>query len=216
MRTLRITTVSLALASMMAIGNGPASALEISAFSGYRTGGDFEDDTTGTDLDLSDSSSYGVVINLDQPENVQRERNPNRYTEKQYELFYSHQETEADTDPTFVVSPKWTLNVDYLHIGGLLGYEFMKGMTPFVAAGIGVTRIDPEIFEPETRFSFSLAGGGKLHFNENWGVRLEVRSYWTVFDSDGAVFCTNGSCRVYVRGETWWQMESHVGLFYQF
>ncbi len=182
----------------------PARCIEITPFAGYRIGGSLEDDLTGVEMDLADAENYGVVVNFD--------LSPG----KQIEFLYSHQETKVQVSPTFIISPDWQIDVDYLHFGGITVYNNHSHFRPFVAGGIGLTRMDPERFDPESKLSLSLAAGGKLFFSENAGLRLEARSYWTFFDNNSAIFCNNSGCRILVEGDAWWQFETNVGLFLHF
>jgi hypothetical protein len=180
------------------------NATEITPFAGYRIGGEFEDYYTGASIDLRDAESYGVALDFD--------LSPG----KQLELFYSRQETTARVSPAFIVPSDWDLAVEYYHIGGLLNFKNFRQFRPFVAGGMGVTRIDPENFSAESRFSLSLAGGGKLYLNDNIGLRLEARGYWTFLNSSGAVFCGNGGCHVAASGSAWLQFETNLGVFVNF
>jgi hypothetical protein len=193
---------------MLMIGPGAgfiaAQGLEVTPFTGYRIGGSFEDNLNGVKMDLDDSESYGLIVDVD--------LSPG----KQIELLYSHQSSSVRVSPAFILAPKWDLDVDYFHIGGATTYNNHSQFRPFVAGGIGLTYLDPEQLKSEARLSLSLAGGAKLFLAENTGLRLEVRGYWTFFNGSGAIFCNNGGCQVQARGEAWWQFESNLGVFVRF
>ena len=80
---------------------------------------------------------------------------------------------------------------------------------------------DPEYpasnIDSEDQFSASLAAGVKLRFNQNLGLRLEGRGYWTNLDTefrDDGFGCRRRRCdRV---DEALYQLEGNVGLIFAF
>ena len=196
----------LLLSALIVAFISPASAfsLEITPFTGYRIGDSFEEELTETKVKLAEGASYGLVINHDVAPNGQ------------FELYYSRQATSLKTGPALPDIQGLDLDVDYLHIGGASIYNTGEKFTPFIAAGIGATHLDLKDFDSETKFSLSIGGGGKYHFTENVGLRLEVRGFWTIFDSKSVILCNNTNCLVFIEGSTWWQVDTHVGLFMRF
>jgi hypothetical protein len=192
------------IALIFSLSVSSAFSFELTPIAGYRIGGALEDGLTNIEMELIDSESYGVIINFD--------LSPG----KKLEFLYSHQETSVQISPTFVISPEWNIDVDYFHIGGLNTFNSYGTFKPFVAGGIGLTHVDPDRFNPVSRLSLSLAGGGKLFMSDNVGLRLEARSYWTFFDSSSTIFCNNGGCQVFVESDTWWQFETNIGVFFRF
>lgn len=178
-----------------------AESFEITPFGGTRVGGEVEDYFTGAKLELDDDSVVGLALNFDTAPGGQ------------IEVRYSHQETFVEASPS---SAKLPLDVDYLHVGGLLSFKNHTEFNPFVAASIGAAIFSPENYDSESKFSFSLGGGAKYFFNDRFGVRLEGRGYWTFFESNEAVFCHNGVCRVYVEGDVLGQFEATAGLIFKF
>ena len=179
-----------------------ASAVEITPFAGYRMGGKFENWNTGASIKLRDSESFGVIIDFDLAPG------------KQLELLYSHQETSARVDPSFISPFNWDIDVDYYHIGGVNNFHNYRNFKPFVAGTIGATYFNPEKLPSESRFSLSLAGGGKIDLTDKIGLRLEARgSYSSIFCSGGG---GGGGCSVQVSGSAWWQFETNVGLTMKF
>ncbi|NJL28158.1 MAG: hypothetical protein HC897_09815 [Thermoanaerobaculia bacterium] len=111
----------------------PAAAenVEINPFVGWRFGGDFvggEFDDDFFDLDLDETSSYGLSVGFGLTRNWQ------------LELLWSHQATELTENeflgPDF---PLLDVDVDYYHVG--IVYQWTPGqLRPFVAASAGATR----------------------------------------------------------------------------
>src|SRR5690349_18336327 len=81
---------------------------EITPFVGLRVGGDFrlEDPKRKVGVDGSDSLALALDLRIDQT--------------SQYELFYSHQSTNLDRDPTL---GDVDVDIEYLHIGGSVALE---------------------------------------------------------------------------------------------
>src|SRR5687768_9440738 len=76
---------------------------EIAPFAGWRTGGDFELEMLDRDAGLDDSASLALALSYRMDE------------VSQYELFYSRQDTDLESDELFGVVDT---DVEYLHVGG--------------------------------------------------------------------------------------------------
>lgn len=205
---------SLGIASPVFAADGPSEEksggrprFEVTPFIGYRLGGDFDVEGSEADADLDDHTAFGLALNL-------------RLDEvSQYELFYSRQPTRFKAD-----SPVGALDidVDYLHIGGTLESSEQRRFTPYLAGGLGVTRISPDdaAADDETRFSISLAGGVRVPVTARFGVRLEARGYLTFIDTDSAVFCASGSfggvCSIRANSSAFFQYEVLAGAAFAF
>jgi hypothetical protein len=156
---------------------------------GLRVGGDFrlEDPKRNLDVDGSDSLALALDLRIDQT--------------SQYELFYSHQSTSLDHDPTL---GDVDVDIEYLHIGGTLAMEGEnQRVIPYMAGGLGATRFspDPGDVNDKTRFSLSLAGGVKVPFNRNFALRLEGRGYLT--------FASTATARRFCNSRYWPARASH-------
>lgn len=211
---LAVGLVSFGIASSAFAADGSAEKestgrprFEITPFIGYRAGGDFDVEGSDEGADLDDHTAYGLALNL-------------RLDEvSQYELFFARQPTRFKAD-----SPVGGLDVDvdYLHIGGTLESEEPRRFTPYLAGGLGITRISPDdaAADDETRFSISLAGGVRVPVTARFGVRLEARGYLTFIDTDSAVFCASGSfggvCSIRASGSTFFQYEALAGATFTF
>lgn len=179
---------------------------EITPFAGFRFGGSFEDNTTGTDLKVGESGSFGLILGLrDTPET-------------HYELFYGFQRTDLRGGGTFGGNPLFDLDIHYLHLGGT--YEFpLEKVTPFVSGGVGLTFLDPSGagLDSSTNFSLSLGGGMKIPITSRVGVRLEGRGYLTILPDSTEIFCVSSggaACAVRVTGDVLGQFELLGGVYF--
>jgi opacity protein-like surface antigen len=179
---------------------------EITPFAGFRFGGSFEDNTTGADLKVGESGSFGLILGLrDTPET-------------HYELFYSFQRTELRGSGTFGGVPLFDLDIHYLHLGGT--YEFQsETVRPFISGGVGLTFLDPSGagLDSSTNFSMSLGGGVKIPFSSRVGMRLEGRGYLTVLPNSTEIFCVSSggvACAVRVTGDVLGQFELLAGVYF--
>ena len=180
---------------------------EITPFAGFRFGGSFEDNTTGTDFKVGESGSFGLILGLrDTPET-------------HYELFYSFQRTELSGGGIFGGAPLFDLDVHYLHLGGTYEFPGEKKVIPFVSGGLGVTFLVPSGagLDSSTNFSFSLGGGVKVPFSSRIGLRLEGRGYLTILPDSTEIFCVSSggaACAVRVQGDVLGQFELLAGIYF--
>lgn len=179
--------------------------MEITPMAGYRGGGEFRDPDTDETLDLDEGASAGLILNIDHDANTQ------------WEFMFSHQATELETGPAFLAQSRFDLDVTYFSAGGIYVWRDPK-VEPFIGAGVGVTHMAPDDsqFDSETRALLHLVGGYKLHLTDNLGLRIEVRGYLTLMDSDAAVFCGNGACIARVESDGFGQAEVNAGLALRF
>lgn len=179
--------------------------VELTAVAGYRSGGEFKDPDTDETLDLDEGGSVGLILNIDHDANTQ------------WEFMLSHQATELETGPAFVAQGRFDLDVTYFSAGGIYVWRDPK-VEPFIGAGIGVTHMAPDDsqYDSETRVLLQLVGGYKFHLTDNLGLRVEVRGYGTLLDSDAAVFCGNGACIARVESDGFGQAEVNAGLTLRF
>ena len=197
-----------------AYGETAKMPFEITPVVGYRFAGSFKDDLdTGLKVDLDNSPSVGLILNLREDVNTQ------------WEILYSYQTTEIDidggTNPALAGASGSDIDVHQLQFGGTVIAEGTWAR-PFMAAGIGVAHIDPDFpaFDSDSFFSFSIAGGYKIFPTKRVGMRLEGRVYGTVVDNDSNIFCTSGvttnTCLFEVQGEVLWQWDVFLGATFRF
>ena len=175
------------------------SAYDIGVFSGFSSGGDFQDAVTGDALDLKESASGGVVMRI-------------RQTSRTFiEVYYSEQSTHFQSNGIFTGDPLFDMKVRYAQIGGV--YEIDDTFNrPYVMGGLGLTRFEPkgESLDPETRFSMSLGAGYLFPVTRSADLRLEARAVGTLFNTNGELFCTNGRCRITLDSDALWQVQLAV------
>ena len=209
----RTKSNELLLAAILALAFAPLGArasdslFEVTPFAGLRLGGDFKLDAPSRKLDVDDSGSFALALNL-------------RIDEiSQYELFFGHQSTGLQRDPLL---GQVDIGVDYLHLGGTVALEGERRVIPYMAGGLGATRFSPDSSgaSDKTRFSLSLGGGVKVPLSRRFALRLEGRGYLTFVDTDTAFFCRSdeegGVCLIRGSGSTFFQYELLAGATFAF
>jgi len=197
----------------MALADDDVYHLEVTPFAGYRMGGSFEADDAdaGSDLDIADDASYGLIINWPADPNTE------------FEVYYSRQSTSLETNSLFAPGDPVLdeLAISYFQLGGTYLFEGDRGR-PFMMATIGASRFEPDNseYDSETFFAFSIGGGYKIALTPRIGLRLEGRVLGSVINSDTAVFCrsdeVDSGCLIAVRGNLVWQWEMGAGLRIRF
>lgn len=203
------------LAAATAASAGEVShGIEITPFAGYRFGGTFESDATGSttarDVDIGDAASYGLIVNWPAEENTE------------WEIYLSRQSTTLEPAGLFASDETLPADLDitYLQAGGTYCFDGARAR-PYIVATVGVSRFEPDDsqFDPETFFGFGIGGGVKLAPTARLGLRLEGRVLGSVVSSDSAIFCQSGSaasgCLVAVSGSVVWQWEVLAGLVFR-
>jgi opacity protein-like surface antigen len=183
-----------------------AEGFQITPFMGYRMGGQFEEEGTGVELDLSEEETYGIVIDMDVSPG------------KQYEFFYSYQSSRLTSGGTVDPNALIDMDVEYFQFGGR-DYWDKGAVRTFIVGSVGATHFDLHLpgLSAETRFSISAGGGVELAISELVGIRLEGRGFATFFDGEGAFFCDPSSaCVILVSTEVFLQFEVGAGLTFKF
>jgi hypothetical protein len=172
------------LALLLLVPLVPAAAVaqpyrfEITPTVGYRFDGtvssydDYGNRFDNRNLRLDESGTYGVSIDI-----------PLAYR-LQLELLANHQSSRFSLDRGLFSDRQrlGSVDLDYYQIGLL--YQWGRGqVNPYLAGSLGVARLQPKFAPSDSRFAGSLAGGAKIFFNRNVGVRLEVRGYYTSLDT---------------------------------
>lgn len=204
---------TLASLVMAVLATGPANAdppgtqprVEFTGFAGYRSGGDFKEPTTGERLELDSDNSLGLILNIDHDANTQ------------WEFLFSRQSTRLKPAPLFTGESRFDVDVSYVSGGGIYVWRGPK-VEPFLGAGLGIANLSPQDprYDSETRVLFSLNGGYRFRLTEQVGLRLEARGYYTLLNSDAAVFCGNGACIARVDSSGFTQLEINAGLSVRF
>jgi len=180
----------------------PINEFEFTPFLGYTVGGEFEDPNDGDDRDLNPAASFGLLVDFTTDD-------PTRH----YELLYSNQSTDIEG------TPKLDLDVQYLHIGGVIDFiPENRRAIPFVAGGLGATLLSPDRsgLDDETEFSLSIGGGLKIPLSDRIGIRLDARAFITFLDSDTSVFCVSApptaACDIRAKSDSFVQFTASLGI----
>ena len=94
---------------------------ELTPFAGLTTGGDFDDTASTATLELDDSSSFGLILNIFESANTQ------------WEILYSLQATEADTTGLAISGAPLDIDVHYVQGGGTYLFDG-EAARPYLAA----------------------------------------------------------------------------------
>jgi hypothetical protein len=192
----------------------PAARAEagISLFGGWRASGDLQDATNDRSIRLRDSAGASVAIDFGYD------------ASRQLQLYASHQNTSFEAIPaaTGVPAQRLPLKITYLHFGGTNFFDGPIGRGPYVAGGLGLTRLTPGLdgFESETRPSLNLGIGYLLPLlppsTGTLALRIEARLYYTFVNSSGGLFCAGGACTIAIKGDTLQQIEGQIGITWRF
>jgi opacity protein-like surface antigen len=192
---------------------GNYGAFEVAPFYGYQVGGSFNQQATSQQatsqsLSLNDHGAFAIALDLPVD------------SSSRYELFYDRQSTQITGGTGF--SP-FDVTAEYLHLGGSIPLDNSSPrVQPYLAGGLGVTRLTPEheVGNDDTFFSMSLALGMRAPLNNHFSVRLEGRAFLTFISTSSAIFChsgeAGGACQVYGTGSTFFQFAFLAGMAYTF
>ena len=211
-----VVALAIGIAAAPAAAQEPPLRYEITPYFAYRVGGEFEpqqaEPKAAGGFELHEGNAEGLIFDIRTSEG-----------NSQWELLYAHQETELDTQPSFVGGPTLDLDVSHFQFGGTyLWHVDSPGVAPFLSMTAGLARYEPRLdgADAENYFSWSLGGGVNLRQDKRIGVRLEARAYSTIVDDSSALFCaftgTVSSCAVFVEGDQLYQFEARVGLVARF
>ncbi len=174
---------------------------EFTPFVGYLAGGEFEDPTDNSDRDLDAASDFGIIIDAAAE------------WWRHYEMLYVRQNTEVDGFEPF------DMDVEYLQFGGTVSYPDTqaKYLIPYFGMTVGAARFSPDGagLDDETKFALTLGGGLRVPITKNFGVRLDLRAFGTVLDSDSAIFCVSSgglTCRIKAKGDFFLQYAANLGF----
>lgn len=176
------------------------NTFEITPFFGQLLGGSFEDPTDNSERDLTSDSNFGIFLNLS--------ADP---AERQYEFFYTKQGTEIEgTIPI-------DLDVEYLQIGGTVGYPQHPHVLPYFGATIGAARFSPDAagYDDETKAAVTVGGGVRFPITDHFGIRLDIRSYITFLENDSEIFCVSSggaTCLIKPKSDTLVQYGASLGF----
>jgi opacity protein-like surface antigen len=192
--------ISLVLLGLLT-ASAQSVAVEVTAYTGYRGGGDFKDQLTGETISLDEGGSVGVILNVPYSHDTEME------------FMYSTQPTKLTASGSAVDGID--IDVSYIQLGGT--YLFPRdNLTPYFVATLGLAHFKPEGLNSENRFSFTVGGGAKIPFAKRFALRLEGRAFMTSLSSGGALFCSSGQCSITASTSLFAQLEASVGLTFKF
>ena len=177
--------------------------IQLTPFGGYQFGGSFVEPVSGAGFSLESGLAYGGTLDFGINEHWR------------VELLYSRQETEL-RPPTG--APTFPQVVERYMVGIVEEPETDGPFRFFGVALLGATRLVPGLagIDSELRFAAGLSLGTKVPASGRFALRLEARGFYTVVDSGGAVFCTNGACLFRFSGSGIWQGDVTAGLELRF
>jgi opacity protein-like surface antigen len=182
-----------------------ANTFEITPFVGWMAGGSFEEPGTKASRDVEDDTSFGIFLNLatDVPA-------------RQYELLYAKQSSVVEG------AAPMDLDLQYLHIGGTVGYPQSAHVIPYFGATIGAARFTPDLrgLDDETKLSFSIGGGVRFPITQRFGIRFDVRAFITLLENDSEIFCVSdppsAGCLIKPKSDTFVQYTGSLGVSFGF
>jgi hypothetical protein len=177
----------------------------VTAYGGYRMGGQLTDTATDRDVDVKSHASYALAVDIGLD------------PQSQIQLFYSHQKTALSSGLFTPTANDFPLTIEYFHIGGTY-FIHGVGYGGYMVGGLGATRLKPadSSLGSDTKFSANLGFGYMLPIGRHLGLRFEVRGYATLLENNSSLFCSNGTCVVTVKGNALYQGEALVGLSVRF
>jgi len=202
MRTKLATTIVICLLAVGFTSTAEGQKFEITPFGGWRFGGGFENLSTGADLDLDGSPSYGLILSIPWKAEYR----------SRLEVVWSYQSTTL-ASPIYG-EPEFDLGVHYLHLSGMVPFHTsIAKLDTLLTAGAGVTYMQPGIdgAGSELGFSVSLGGGLLYHVSDRVGIRLDARGWFTFTQSGAAVFCSGG-CVIAFGGSGFGQIDVTAGV----
>jgi hypothetical protein len=201
-RLARLAALIVALAGSLSGMPANAGDVELAPFIGLQYGGGYVS-TSGVPHSFDESLDYGATLDLALAPTWR------------LELLYSRQETKLEPPAG---APTFPQVVERYMVGIQEEPETDGPFRFFGVALLGATRLVPGLagVDSELRFAVGLSLGTKVPASSRFGLRLEARGFYTVVDSGGAVFCTNGTCLFRFSGSGIWQGDVTAGVILRF
>ena len=174
---------------------------EFTPFFGHMAGGEFEDPTDSSDRDLDAGTDFGLFADA--------------ATDwwRHYEMLYVRNSTTVDGVEPF------DMDVEYLQFGGTVSYPDTEytHVIPYFGMTIGAARFSPDGsgLDDETKFAATIGGGLRIPINKRFGVRLDLRAFGTVLNSESDIFCVSSAgltCRIKAKGDFFLQYAANLGV----
>jgi hypothetical protein len=200
--SLRSRTFVLVAAASLAAADASAQSVQLAPFAGYQFGGSFQSPVLGVSASLKSSLAYGGTADFAIGENWR------------VEVLYSRQPTEVRAGDSSI----FDLNVER-YMGGIVE-EKGEGRTRFFGVALGgITRFAPGLggFDSESRFTLGVGLGLKHFLSHHFGLRTELRGFYTFTEVNGGVFCSGGgTCLFVFGGHGLWQGDVSGGVILAF
>lgn len=181
-----------------------ATSMTLTPLVGYRAGGDYQDAASGSDLDIEDSATFGLILGWDRPRGA-------------FEISYTRQSSEFEGNSR--VSPASLVDVDidnYL-FGGKLFVNRDSGAYVTFLLGFTEIDIDSNALDSDLRPSFGFGGGIDRPLSDRMGFRLGLRGIVSMLGSDDDELCkSSGNCPIVLDGNTLVQWDLFAGLNFRF
>jgi opacity protein-like surface antigen len=178
---------------------------EFTPFVGYMAGGEFEDPTDSSSRDLDAGSDFGIFIDAASD------------WWRHYEMLYVRQSTKVKGFEPF------DMDMEYLQFGGTVSYPDTESthVIPYFGMTVGAARFSPDGtgLDDETKFALTVGGGVRVPITERFGVRLDLRAFGTVLNSESDLFCVSSAaltCRVKAKGDLFFQYSANLGVIIGF
>jgi hypothetical protein len=207
--------ILLVLGILTSASAGHARKFEISPTANYVWTGriaaqwyDEEGRLKSGDLDIGNSASWGIAIDID------------IHYEAQLELLFNRQDSYAEflTYPGGIQTDRIDGAVEYYQIGGLYRRP-IDNIDPFFLFTLGATRFAPAErgYSDMWKFSVILGLGAKVWVSERIGLRFQGRLLMPTLWSSTGFWCGTGGCGLgFGGGSVWPQGDLGVGLAFRF
>lgn len=197
------------VASLLPVVSLSANAdMFIAPYGGYSLGGnqfDIDDEAgeSSGEAKIEESSHYGIMLGMGtkDPGNIY--------------LLFSRQSSDLKSGGLFNPDVLAPLDLDYIHLGGTL-YFPQGDINPYITASAGITRMMPDGWSNETRFSMGIGGGAEYHISPNWALFADVRGFATFIDNESSLFCDAEQCLWHVSADVIWQAQANIGVKFSF
>ena len=194
---------------------------EVTPFVGARLGGAFRAAEQDLALDVKSSLGGGVLFDYALNDAMQLEFSWSRQSSDVEVFDVSPSPGGGDgTEETPVPGelPKFPIRINYFH-GSFLYGGGPRVFRPYVLAGVGMARLNPDVEGVSTtsKFSFSLGTGFKSFFTDRFGFRFDARAFGTrAGGRQEDIACGVFGCVSFETASTFWQGQLVGGLIIAF
>ncbi len=230
--TLFILSVLLLAIPNQSQAQGKDPRVEIRPFAGFRFGGNvsssgYDPVSPGEalieDLNVKPGSQFGVMLNVPLALLGAYDPDNNWQLEATFALQPSTLRIDARSDidipalnPNFKQDGDqielFDMDVTYIHLGAM--HQWTNGSwIPYLNFGLGGTIFKPDgDLDTKTKFSMSFGGGIKKFFSDRFGIRSQLRGFWTFLGENEQLYCDPFGCWSYPEPVNFTQFEISTGL----